>query len=233
MKLKKIVKSLDGIDESLHGFYIKRGDNFILDIEGDDDTSALRNAKDREKERADEEATLRRDAEKKLRETTRELDDLRNSPETSELKTKLEKSEERFGKMQEGLKTTAKKAEAERIASEISKSPKLLSRFIADRLNVEVGDDGIPVVKAMKTDGSTADDFTFDLLKKEFASSEDFKDIIISSKAHGGGAGNPSDKTAGGAHFTQNDSKPADLSQMPASDLAARIKAKKEAAGAT
>jgi hypothetical protein len=226
MALKKIINSLDDVAEAFRGEYKARGNKFVLDIEGDDDNTALRNAKDREKERADEEAALRRDAEKALREAQRELGDLKASPEVENLKKELEKERGEKTKLFDGLKQTAAETKALEMATKIAKAPKLLSRFIQERLDVDIVD-GKPVVKAKKADGTVADDFSFDALEKEFASSPDFKDIILATKSSGSGAPRSNDFSGGAQSNT--DQKPVDLSTVKPTDLVARIAARKEA----
>lgn len=236
MALAKILNSLEGLEESLHEHYKKRGDKYVLDITGDDDTTALRNAKDREKKRADDEAQARRDLEKEYTTLQRKLSDLEANPETETLRKQVEESDAKFSKLTERLKDTAKRNEAERIASEISKAPKLLSRFVADRLTVDLDEDFNTVVKPTTADGKTADDFTVDALKKEFAANKDFSDIIVASKASGGGAprgGTEESRNSGRGAFNQTQQKDAPLlSELPTSDLVAAMKAKKEASGA-
>ena len=65
---KKLTKAeYEKLSEHIKAEYIEDGDGFRLDIDGDEDTGALKRAKDRE-------AQLRRDAEAKLREAQEELD---------------------------------------------------------------------------------------------------------------------------------------------------------------
>lgn len=230
MALSKILKSIDDLSDDIKQHYTKRGDKYVLDIDGDDDTTALRNAKDREKERADAEAQRRREAEKVANELQSKVADLEANPEVEKLKTALEESETKFGKLTGQLSNTTKATEAQRIASEISKSPKLLSRFIEDRLSVELDENYQPVIKPLGPDLKTADNFSLDDLKKEFAENKDFADIIIASKASGGGAprgGSPGQSERGAFSKQQQNDAPL-LSQISPQDLAAHLKAKKE-----
>lgn len=232
MPLKKIINAVEDVAEELRGFYVKRGDKYVLDVEGDDDTTALRNAKDREKARADEEAQLRRDAEKQLRETQRALEDLKASPETARLQTELEAATKERDGLRNGIIEAARDKAATEIATSISKAPKLLARFIGERLSVELGADGKPVVKPLAADGKVSDAFTVDSLKKEIAENPDFADIIVASKAGGGGAprnGVPGSNGATGGGAAHPDKQP-NFAEMRPADLAAHLKAKREAA---
>lgn len=232
MPIKKIVNSLDEVAEELRSHYTKRGDKFVLDVEGDDDTTALRNAKDREKARADEEASMRRDAEKRERDLQRKLDEATNSPETARLTSELEKATKDRDTLREGIIRQARDSQAHEIAASISKAPKLLARVLADRLHVELDTDGKPVVKPLGPDGKPSDAFTVDSLKKEIAENKDYADIIIASKAGGGGAprhGVPGSHGAhGGGAALPNDQTPS-LASLSPTALAAHLKAKREA----
>ena len=69
---KKLTKAeYEKLSEHIKAEYIEDGDGFRLDIDGDEDTGALKRAKDRE-------AQLRREAETKLREAQEQLDALGN-----------------------------------------------------------------------------------------------------------------------------------------------------------
>lgn len=232
MALAKILKSIEDLSEDIKQHYTKRGDKYVLDIEGDDDTSALRNAKDREKERADAEAQRRREAEKYANELETKVSDLEANPEVTQLKTSLEEQTKKFEKLTGQLSNTARASEAQRIAAEISKAPKLLSKFIEERIGVELDQDFKTVVKPLGPDGKPAENFSFDDLKKEFAENKDFADIIIASKASGGGAprgGSPGQTERGAFNNQQQQQNAPLLSQMSPQDLAAHMKAKKEA----
>src|SRR3546814_19358677 len=49
-KWKMQLDNLDGLDESLHGFYEERDGKFVLNLDGYEDPAALKRAKDYEKE---------------------------------------------------------------------------------------------------------------------------------------------------------------------------------------
>ena len=65
--LKLEVEKLDDVDEPVRGFYEKAGDKFRLKVDGVEDTSALKNAKEHEKK-------ARQDAEKRVRELQEALE---------------------------------------------------------------------------------------------------------------------------------------------------------------
>ena len=71
MALKKKITKEDHakLSDALKSEYVEDGDGFRLDVDGEEDTGALKRAKDRE-------AQLRREAEAKLREAQEQLDAL-------------------------------------------------------------------------------------------------------------------------------------------------------------
>lgn len=234
MPIPRFINSLEDVNESFREHYVKRGEKFVLDVSGDEDTTALRNAKDREKKRADEEANARRELEKEFTTLQRKLSDLESNPEVDKLRNELDTSKQQFDKLTGSLSETAKLTEAQRIAGEISKAPKLLSRFIADRLTVELDENFKPRVRPLNGELKLDDKFSIDDLKKEFAESPDFADIIIASKASGGGASrggtDQSQSGRGAFNSTQQNNAPV-LANISPAELVAHIEAKKQAGG--
>lgn len=118
------------------------------------------------------------------------------------------------------------------LASKISTSPALLVPHIKARLVADMTGDE-PVTKILDKDGK-ASDLTIDKLGEEFVANADYKAIIKASSATGGGMP-PSDRSGhlGGGmppKDGEHSQQPADLSAMSPKDLAARLKAQKEAA---
>src|SRR3546814_19658249 len=75
-KLKMQLDHLDGLDESLHGFYEERDGKFVLNLDGYEDPAALKRAKDHEKE-------ARKKAEKDLKELREEFDQFKSDLENN------------------------------------------------------------------------------------------------------------------------------------------------------
>jgi hypothetical protein len=243
---EEYTKLADGIKEQ----YTESGDSYILDLEGDDDTAELRRARDREK--ADKKKA--QDDLKKAQARLKELEgddegdepgeddegegDRRRRPnkrkttdiaklqkawddEKGELSTKLSSKDE-------FIKKQMVNAAANEIASRISSAPTLMSKALLERLTVSFDGDE-PELVILDKDGQSSK-LTTAQLEKEFVANKEFAAIIIGSKASGGGAprGSPDSRPpGGGASETQ---KPVDLSKASAKDLAAHLKAKREAA---
>ena len=226
---KKLTKEEHAkLSEHIKAEYIEDGDGFRLDIDGDEDTGALKRAKDRE-------AQLRREAETKLREAQEQLDALGNDDarKKGDIQT-LEKSwqkklddskaeyESKLGKLTSHTKTQLVDNVAQQIASKISNAPALLLPHIKARLAADFEGDA-PVTRILDKDGKPSA-MTVEELSAEFVANKDFSAIITASKASGG-AGKPSNSNGGGA--PNKSDKPADLASMNPAQLAEHIKASK------
>jgi hypothetical protein len=226
---KKITKAEhEKLAEHFKGEYKEEGENFVLDIDGEEDTGALKRALDREKQEA-------KDAKKALGDMQKKLDELDNTDarkrgdiETLEKswKTKLETREAELSGKIEKLQGATKKSllvgTADKLASEISTVPALMAKVIRERLHVDF-DGEEPSLKVLDVNGLISA-LTIDELKKEFLTNKDYASIITGSKASGGGASG-ADKKGGGA---APDSK-IDFSKEKPADFAARLKEKIEA----
>ena len=229
---KKITKEVfDKLPKALKSEYVEKDDEYILDIEGDEDTGALKRAKDRE-------AQKRREAEKKLKEAQQELDDLQDNDakkrgdiETLE-KSWKEKDEKKDKEHQEKLAAKDKfihsslvDAKALEIATKIATpgNSALLLPHIKARLATDLEAD-TPVTKVLDSDGKVSA-LTVAELEQEFVANKDFASIITGSKASGSGTAGNDKLPKGGASSGDE----MDLSKATGSELVERIKAKKEA----
>ena len=226
---KKLTKAeYEKLSEHIKAEYIEDGDGFRLDIDGDEDTGALKRAKDRE-------AQLRRDAEAQLREAQEELDringdDARKKGDIATLEKSWQKKlddtkaeyEGKVSKLTAHTTKTLVDNVATQIATKISNAPALLLPHIKSRLQADFEGDS-PVTRVLEKDGKPSA-MTVEELAAEFVANKDFSAIITASKASGG-AGRSSNQNGGGAP-NQSD-KPADLASMNPAQLAEHIKASK------
>ena len=226
---KKLTKAeYEKLSEHIKAEYIEDGDGFRLDLDGDEDTGALKRAKDRE-------AQLRREAETKLREAQEELDringdDARKKGDIATLEKSWQKKlddqkgeyEGKLGKLTAHTQKQLVDNVALQIASKISNAPALLLPHIKTRLTADFEGDA-PVTRILDKDGKVSA-MTVEELSAEFVANKDFSAIITASKASGG-AGKPSNSNGGGA--PNNSDKPADLASMNPAQLAEHIKASK------
>lgn len=213
------------LSDALKAEYKKDGENYVLDIEGDDDAGELRRAHDRVKE---ENRTLKEER-NRFRDENEELKSSDAGRRNADIRT-LEKSwkdklaeketthKAELTKRDSFIEKTLRENVASELASAISKAPKLLTPHILPRLKVE-WDGETPVTRILDKDGKISA-LTREDLQKEVASNPDFAPIITASRATGsGGAGKPPVTRNGDA--TQE--KPVSLAAMNPRDLAGLI----------
>ena len=225
---KKLTKEEHAkLSDALKAEYIEDGDGFRLDVDGDEDTGALKRAKDRE-------AQLRKDAEKEAKELRERLesiegDDARKKGDIATLEkswqSKLDKQREEYEDKLSKLTAHTTKTLVDNVASQlahkISNAPALIMPHIKSRLMADFEGD-TPVTRVLDKDGKPSA-LTIDELANEFVANKDFSAIITASKASGG-AGKPSQNGGGAPKFNGQSDKPADLSKMNPAELAAYLK---------
>lgn len=232
---RKIDKAaFDKLSKDLQAEYVEKDGEYVLDVEGgsDDDNGALRRAKDRAVQE-------RKDAEKRAREAEEKLaelddNDARKKGDIEKLeaswKDKHEKQKEEYeaklATKDKFISTTLVDSVAQQMASKISTSPALILPHIKARLQADL-DGETPSTKVLDASGNVSAATVADL-EKEFVDNKDFASIIVASKAKGGGAPDKGQQRQGGASQQPGD-KPAPLAAMSGADLAATLKAKKEA----
>lgn len=225
---KKITKEEHAkLSDVLKAEYIEDGEGFRLDVDGEEDTGALRRAKDRE-------AQLRRDAEKAKKELEDKLaeiegDDARKKGDIATLEKSWQKKlddqkaeyESKVSKLTTHTTKNLVDSVALSIASKISTAPALLLPHIRARLQADFDGDE-PKTRILDKDGKPSA-MTIEELSAEFVANKDFSAIITASKASGG-AGKPSQNGGGAPKFSGQSDKPADLSRMNPAELAAHLK---------
>lgn len=198
MKLKLNTEEYDLLDDSLKTIYQKDGDNYILPIEGMEDTGALKRAKEHEKERRQKAESELKEVKDKLTEKEDEIINLHKGAVSKDdvealeksYKEKLEKTaaeyESRISEAEGSLRNMLVDNVATKLANEISTVPDLMSGAISARLTTEIVD-GNAVTRVLDQNGKPSA-LTVDELKKEFIANEKFSSIIVGSNATGSGA---------------------------------------------
>lgn len=237
---RKITKAeFDKLPAEIQAEYVEKDGEYTLDVDGDEDTGALRRAKDRAvQERRDAEARAK-EAEGKLAEL--DENDAKKSGDIEKLEAKWKKDkDDAVAEVQAKLdRATAYvtdqlvDAQAQAMAAEISTSPALIKPHIRSRLQADIGDwaDGhTPSTVVLDAQGQPSKT-DLDAFKKELVDNKEFAPIIRASKASGGGAPGQNKGRIGGAGTQQQQpgEQPAPLASLPAKDLAAQIAARKEA----
>lgn len=209
MALKKRIEkdAFEKLSADLKANYTANGDHYILDLESDD-AAELKRAKDNANRERDE-------AKSKLAAAEAELAKLRGGDDPPGDKTKtgdgdalksleakmnaridklnqtntaaLAASEAKLAARDQLTRKTMVQAAADKMAADISTVPTIMSRHIADRFDVEFGDDGSAKLIVVGNDGKPSG-ATVDQLTKEMRGNKEFAGIIIANKASGSGA---------------------------------------------
>lgn len=206
MSLKLKVKSLEEVDSKFHALYQEQNGEYVLAIEGMEDTGALKRAKEHEKQ-------ARLEAEKRLEEIERKARDAELAAEEAKQKAveeaarksgdfaaleksyqeKLAKREAELKQQVEGLTGNINNLLVDNVAAQIANeigldgSSQILIPHIKSRLAAEQRDGKfVTVVRDAegKPSASTLDD-----LKAEFTGNAIFAPVLKGNKASGGGAG--------------------------------------------
>lgn len=223
--LKRKIKADDfegAVEEAFRGLYKKRGDSYILDVEPDDD-SELRSAL--ELERKDHKKTK-----SELNSKIADLESLTAGMPTRDELAALRTDAEKAARFEKAAKATALESAATALATKISKSPTVMKPHILARLDVELSDDGDPVVKMRDGKGKLVN-FDPEALSKEFVDNADFRDIILANRSSGAG-GQRDEGAAGGGSGEGGQARKADFDPLTVDTktYAARLKAQREAA---
>lgn len=197
---KKITKvQFDALSAELQKEYKAEGENFVLDVEGDDgvDWQRKRNI----------EAEHREKAEKKQKELQDQVDGLLRGAipkddvaalETS-WKTKLADADTKHAGEIAELNNVIATTTVTNVASEIAQmflAPGAMVPMIRSRLKSEIVN-GVATTRVLDKNGLPSA-LTIEDLKNEFKADVTLAPVIVGSKASGGGAGGASQPGAGG-----------------------------------
>lgn len=240
MKLKISKSDFEALDEHFKNLYKLNSETelYELQIEGLEDTGALKRAKDRE-------AQERKEAVKRVKELEAKLaeigdNDARKSGDIATLEksweSKLDKMRADFEKKQLDLQKVASDREnqmkslvkdrtALEIASNLFSDAELFLPHVASRIDVELTDEG-PKARFLDQSGKisalTKEDFV-----SEFRANAKFANYIKGTDSSGSGTSQQKTPVA------PTDSKPVDLSKLSAKQLVERRNANKGADNGT
>lgn len=207
MALARIIASLASLGAGLAEHYKEVDGQFVLDIEGDS-LEPLVNAKNHEKAEHQKTKELLSAAKEEMLQMRRgavskeDLDAIEVS--YKEKIAKLESDHTESSKTAKArVEKATIKAEAQRIAAELSDSPALMLPYIAKRLSIDFTDDHEAIIRVRGADGK-ASALTLDDLKKDLVANPDLLPIIRGSKGTGG-HGTQQQKPGGGAATKLND----------------------------
>ncbi len=215
--LKRLLDTLDGLPEALHEHYEEKDGKFHLLAETED-TSALKSAKDHEKE-------ARQKAEQELRDLrAAEADKIAKAEEAARAKALKEARENsdldaldkswkaKFDAMvaektaekatlTEAINGEKIKSVAGELASDISIAPALLQPLIEARLSVELTE-GKFNTRVLDAAGQPSA-LSMDDLRAEFVGNDAFKGVMKAGNASGGGATNSNGGGASNKPFAE------------------------------
>lgn len=214
------------------------GKTYTLDVDGLEDPTELKRAKDRAN--ADN-----RELRKKLKEVETKLeeldgDDARKSGDIDKItKAAQAKYDKDIGERDEkisALNSKLMKGELDRVANDmagrIGKTRKAILPHITGKLVAEMSDDGEVTIKVLGDDGKPSTT-SLENFEKALVSDKDLADIIVASKASGGGGAARKDppKNGGAGSFqNSNGQEPKSFIAMSPQEKVAHLKAKKEEA---
>lgn len=229
MKFKISQDEFDKLSESLQAEYQEKDGEYVLDLEGVEDTSALKRAKDHEKKRRQDAEKKAKELEDQLQSLQDQIDDLDNKGGkednlSKKWEKKLQDREKELSDQITALKGNLQEilvdGVAKSMAAELSDSPSLLMPHIKGRLIVDM-ENGKPVTKILDSDGELSAS-TLDEFKNEVSSNKEFAAIIRGSGASGGGA-------EGGKGGSGTKLEKPDFSKASPKEVAEYLKSQKEA----
>lgn len=236
MKYKLTKAQYDELPDDIKKEYKEQDGDYILNVEGGEDTGALKRAKDHEKDRRKKAEEKLAEIEGELNSTKEELETLQNSKgdgdkDVAKLEAKWKKKLEDREKELSGKTETLEKElntllvdnVADRLAGELSDSPAVLRPHIKGRLTVERVD-GKAVTRIKDADGELSP-MTLDELKNEFMSNDDFASVVKGSAGSGSGAGGGQ----GGSGGKGSGGEKPDFSKASTKEVADYLKSQKEA----
>jgi hypothetical protein len=241
MALKTTLDTIEGLPEPIAKEYklieVDGKKTYQLDVEGMEDTGALKRAKDHEKNARQTAEKVAKELAAKQEELQEELDQMRRGAipkgDVEKLegswKEKLAKKETELTSERDAalgtLRTLLVDNIAQSIATKISNSPDLMLPHIKARLTTEKTSDGY-VTRVLDNTGKPSA-LSIEELQKELTTDKRFSAIIIGSKASGGGAAGGSGAGSGAPVVDPK----FNWAKATPQQIAAQIKAKKEASG--
>lgn len=185
MALKKQIANLEDVAEAVRGEYkpLDAADptkGFVLDLEGEEDTGALKRALDRVRNEKDE-------AVRALQAKGQETSQIEASYKATidNLQNELKATTEKQAKAQ---RQEAKQKAAVELAEKLSPTgAKVLLPHLEKRLKPEIAEDGKVIVRVLDADGKMTASSVADL-EAEFRANKDFETVILGSRASGSGA---------------------------------------------
>lgn len=231
LKRKLLTSAYDALSDEMKKLYAKKGDDYILDVEGDggdDDPAELRRALDRTRTENRDFKKQLKDLEEKLEENTGidakkrgDIDALEASWKEKFTKRETELTE-KLGAKDKFIEATLTDSTASQLATALAgDKASIMLPHVRSRLKVDLEGDK-PTVKVLDAEGKVSA-LTTDDLKKEFMDKKDFSSIIVGSKASGSGTSKDTKQTGPGSAALDANGKPVLYTSLSMDDKKARI----------
>jgi hypothetical protein len=226
MAMKAVLDSLDTVSDELKGHYKEVDGKFVLQVEGGEDTGALKRAKEHEKERARTAEGKQRDAEATRDALQEEIDNIRKGsvPKTdvdalelsmkNRYEAKLTEKDTAAATLTKQLNTLLVTNKAHELAAKIVASPDYIDVIMPHITRALALDtvDGVAVTRVLDAEGRPTAD-TLDDLEKRLLQNKAFATILRGSQASGSGA-------SGGGGGGGASKKLSEMSEKERTDLA-------------
>lgn len=227
MALKRKIKKeeFEKLSEVLQAEYVEKDGDYVLDVEGIEDTGPLKRAKIREQERRKE---LEKEADQ-LREKLEKIesDDAYKRGDIEKLQKGWDSERSKIQEKYESdisakslyIETTLVDNVALKFANEHFTKPGLVLPHIKSRLQAVGINENNPKTVILDSAGKPSN-LDLEGLKKEFVDNPEFSDIMVGSNATGSGTSKTRTVKAGGS----NDSSKVELSKLSNSELVEYMK---------
>jgi hypothetical protein len=201
MAMKAVLESLDGLSDDIKAHYKEVDGKFVLQVEGGEDTGALKRAKDHEKERARVAEEKLRTVTEQLETTQTEIDNIRKGtiPKAdadalensinARWQSKLDTATADNAALTNQLSTIFVTNKARELATKLAAKPEfvdVLLPHIIPRLKLDTVD-GAPITRVLDITGKPSAD-SLDDLEKALLQNPGFAPILRGSPASGSGA---------------------------------------------
>lgn len=233
MKRKINKEAWEKLSPELQALYKADGDNYVLDLEDDEDVGALLRAKEHEK-------TARQAAEKEAKELKDKLDKLgyetsKNNKDidaiekswADKLEAQKKEFEDKILSANSKMKNLLVDNVASDLANKLSTAPKLLLPHIKNRLSVDF-DGEMPKTRILDNEGKPSA-LTIEDFEKEILANKEYSAILKGNSSSGSGASQDGrNLTSRLGSANGEDGKPVDLASLPPKELVARLKQSKQ-----
>lgn len=226
LKRKITKEAYDKLDKIIQSEYSLDGSDYILEVDGLEDTGALSRAHERQKIKNKELTAALEKAEADL-EAVKSVDVKKLEEQWTAKHTKeIENLNNTIGKLTNFAKSSLADKVAEGLAKEISTVPSLMLPAIKSRIIADLEGDS-PVTKILDKEGKPST-MTLDDLKKELLDNTEFAPILVGNRARGSNAKPVTTNANGDKPLNNQQNRTGNSVSTNPKDLVAMLDAKKK-----